>query len=374
MMVKRIASTLAAALLLSLAGCLDSRAPLRVRVDSALIASGRLSGPVSLLGAEDRLVAVFSDRETISLVVSEIPLGSGLPSSPPPARLVDKIDAAPPLSPSFGEHAAAMTPEGLSILYLDREKEDRTVLKLASQAADTRGWRLDILEPAGNPVALFARPGGGLDCIWASPQSMVLLPAKGPVRNLQDDFQFSGIGSSFARGDLYGFTVFDETSQRLLWYRLSGGTAASGWVDGAGPVQAISLRPGVRNAGLLAVASYDPARRRIILREQNSNDGFTGTTVTICDGTRMLFLSPWGRGYLFLYDERRALGGGREASELSLLAMAGPRYHKKVLSSGGEPLSSMAALLRGDVLEVLVLRGDELRLLRVALPSSAAIP
>jgi hypothetical protein len=34
----------------------------------------------------------------------------------------------------------------------------------------------------------------------------------------------------------------------------------------------------------------------------------------------------------------------------------------------------MAALLRGDVLEVLVLRGDELRLLRVALPSSAAIP
>lgn len=372
MMVKRTLPLFIPALTLFLAGCPVSRAPLRARVETTLLATGRLSGPVSLLESGDSLVAVFSDRDTTSLAVTEVPLGPELPRVLPPPQLVDRIDVAPPLTPDFGDHAAAAGPGGLSILYLDREKDDRHILKLITRPPGASQWRLEVVEPSGRPVALLPRPDGALDTLWAPPQSLLYRPARGAPQGLLDGFQLGGRASPLLGAEERGFTAFDEASQELVWCRIRGETVVSGRVGGVGHIHAATLRPGPAGADRLAIVSYDPARRRIFLHEENEAADFARTTVTICDGTRMLFLAPWGRGYIFLFDERRALGGGREAAELSMLAPVGARYRKQVLASGKSAFDGVAAVLRGDTLHVLALQDDRLSLLGVTLTAGTA--
>ncbi len=108
----------------------------------------------------------------------------------------------------------------------------------------------------------------------------------------------------------------------------------------------------------------------MFLDEQQESGSWQRTTVTVCDGTTWVFLAPWGTGYLFLYDEVRPMGGGRTLRELSLLAPDGPRYRRKVVSSGEEPLGGAAAIAGDGVLTVAVLRGS-LAVLRIAPPPPA---
>ncbi len=377
MQVKAIASILAVTLL-ALAGCPASRVPLRARVESAVIAAGRPVGPVSLQAGGGSLFAVFSDWETTSLALCEVPIGPRLPLSIPSPRLIDKVDVAPPLSPAFGEHACAASSGSLAILYLDREREDKSVLKLAtralgassavraSNAAGAEQWRLDILEPAGHPLALLFEPDGRTACFWAA-GSLFYRDASGAQRILQDALEPGSRTLGFAAGDTRGFTVFDEPAQQLVWYRLTGGVLAHGVVGGAGPVHAPSMSIDETGAARLAVASYDPSKRRIYLfRETVETGRFSRATVTMADGTRSLFCAPWNKGFLFLYDETRPLGGGRSACDLSLLAPVGTRYQKIVLSTGSAPLLGLSAVLLDGALYVLALR-QELSLLRVEL-------
>src|SRR5271169_639692 len=86
---------------------------------------------VSLAAAGTNLVAAFSERETTTLKFMRLPLGPHLPSEAPAAAIVDKIDVSPPLSPIFGAHVLSMHGDTVNILYLDRESEDRSILKLA---------------------------------------------------------------------------------------------------------------------------------------------------------------------------------------------------------------------------------------------------
>jgi hypothetical protein len=371
MQVKAIASILAVALL-ALAGCPASRAPLRARVESAVIAAGRPVGPVSLLASGGSLFAVFSDWETTSLAVCEVPIGPRLPPSIASPRLIDKVDVAPPLSPSFGEHACAASSGSLAVLYLDRERDDKSVLKLATRPVGASGaegalqWRLDILEPAGLPLALLAEPDGGMASFWAA-GSLYFRDASGAQGILQDALQPGSRALGFAAGDTRGFTVFAETARQLVWYRWSGGELAHGVVAEAGPVHAPTMSVDEAGVVRLAVASYDSSKRRIYLfRETDETGSFSRITVTMADGTRSLFCAPWHGGFLFLYDETRPLGGGRSACDLSLLAPAGARYQKLVLSTGSAPLQGLSAVLFDGALYVLALRQD-LALLRVEL-------
>jgi hypothetical protein len=372
MQVKAIAPILAVALL-ALAGCPANRAPLRARVESAVIAAGSPAGPVSLLASGSSLFAVFSDWETTSLALCEVPVGPRLPPSIGSPRLIDKVDVAPPLSPSFGEHASAASGGALAVLYLDREREDKSVLKLATRAAgattnaaSAAQWRLEILEPAGRPLALLVEPDGRMACFWAA-GSLLFRDASGAQGILQDALQPGGRSLSFAAGDTRGFTVFDEFTRQLMWYRWTGGELARGALSEAGPVNAPAMSVDEAGEARLAVASYDPAKRRIYLfRETDETGSFTRTTVTMADGTRSLFCAPWNGGFLFLYDETRPLGGGKSACDLSLLAQVGARYQKVVLSTGSAPLLDLSAVLLDGALYVLALRQD-LALLRVEL-------
>jgi hypothetical protein len=313
--------------------------------------------------------ALFSDRETTSLALCPVP-GWPVPDPPPAPRLLDKIDAAPPLWPRFGEHAAAASDGTVSVLYLDREREDRTVLKLATGRPAGAEWRLDVLEPLGLPVAVVVLDSGRFAPVWADDSSLLYRPAAGPDQVLRQGFRLEGRGCPIDGGR--GFTVYDGGSGRLLWFRFTGSGIEAGEVDGPGPVHASVLVPGREPAETrLAVASWDPETRKVLLYEQQAGGGFARTTVTICEGTSALFLEPWGRGWLFLYDEVRTLGGGRTLSEVSVLAPDGPRYRRRAVSSGDGPVEGLSAALRGDALEVAVLRG-ELSILRVTPPPPGA--
>ena len=358
--------------LFALAGCPAGRAALHLRVESVAIPAGRPSGPVSLLARGGFLVAVFSDREATSLAVCEVPVGPHLPSSVPAPHLVDKVDVSPPPSPWFGEHACAASGGSVSILYLDREREDKSVLKLATRTADAVGtvgaaqWRLDILEPAGRPVALLALPDGRLASLW-TPGPLLLRAGSASPETLLDVFQPGSRALEFAAGDTRGFTVFDEASRQLLWYSWTAGTLSRGVVADAGAVQAPTLDLSETGAPRLAVASYDSSQRRIYLFQQTQDPRhFTRVTATMALGTTALFCAPWAGGHLFLYDETRPLGGGRAASDLSLIAPDGARYRKQVVSTGSAPLLSVSAVLVDGVLYILALRQD-LTLMRVEL-------
>lgn len=383
MQVKAIAPILAVTLL-GLAGCPVGHTPLRARVESTVIGAGRPVGPVSLLPSGGSLYALFSDWETTSLALCEVPIGPGLPSSIPSPHLIDKVDIAPPLSSWFGEHACAAGEGSLAVLYLDREREDKSVLKLATRTVGPAGaegaagptgpagpagpveWKLDILEPAGHPLAVLARPDGRRDCVWAS-GSLYIRDASGTQSVLREELQPGSKALGFGAGDTRGFTVFDETTRQLLWYRWTAGEISSGVVADAGPVHAPAVSLDQTGAERLAVASYDPSKRRIYLFRETSRPGeMSRVTVTMTDGTRSLFCAPWKAGFLFLYDETRPLGGGKSACDLSLLAPVGTRYQKLVLSSGSAPLAGLAAVVLDGALYVLALRQD-LTLLRVEL-------
>jgi len=371
MLVKAIVPFLAVSLF-ALSGCPAGRAPLRARVDSLVIAAGRPAGPVSLLRSGGLLFAVFSDSETTSLAVSEIPIGPTLAPTVAPPRLIDKIDTAPPASPWSGEHACAASGGSVSILYLDREREDKSVLKLATRTAGAVAavgavqWRLDILEPAGRPVALLVLPDGRLASLWA-PGPLLLRAGSASPETLLEVFQPGSRALEFTAGDTRGFTVFDEASRQLLWYSWTAGAPSRGVVADAGAVQAPTLDLSETGAPRLAVASYDSSRRRIYLFQQTQDpQRFTRVTVTMALGTTALFCAPWAGGHLFLYDETRPLGRGKAASELSLLEPDGARYRKQVLSTGSAPLLSVSAVLVDRVLYILALRQD-LALMRVEL-------
>lgn len=367
-MVKTICLTLFSLLVLCLEACSPAHVQLAARVESAAVAEGRLSGPLSLLDTGGGLLAVFADRETSSLAVIE--LGPGLPAGLAAPKLLDRIDTEPPLSAAFGEHAAAVTSRGLALLYRDRQSESKTLLKLALRVPGRPEWRLALREPSGSPLAVLAREDGGVDCAWAAPLGLYLGLGSAQPEAFQPGFQPVGRASTAAA--LRAFSAFDGSTRKLWWFRLAAAAPQAGWIEGPGPVHAAAERAGEAHRGLLAIASFDAASRRVALWEEQQGGRFSRTTVTVCEGTRELFLAPWGHGYLIVYDERVSLGAGREVSQVSLLAPSGPRYRKKILSRGEQPVAGMACLQRGSELEVLTLRGEQLALLRVVLPPAGA--
>jgi hypothetical protein len=96
--------------------------------------------------------------------------------------------------------------------------------------------------------------------------------------------------------------------------------------------------------------------------------------VTVCDGTDTVALLPGQSDstFLIVFDEVRAVGGGRFVSQVSLIAPGsllgarGSRYRKAVLWSGDARIDGFAAARTPDALYVLVSQGS-VKLLRIPL-------
>jgi hypothetical protein len=317
---------------------------------------------LSLGVSGSELCAVFPDAESTTLKLVRIPLGPHLPATAPPSVVIDKIDFAPPLSPTFGAHVLSVSDTAISVLYLARQGEDKSVLKLATKADDGQSWTLDIVEPTGDPVALLPGDKGGLSLFWASGALMTRgYPDSLPALSLVSGFQ------SLARASVFGptgFTAFDGATRQLLRISRSGSSYSSRVIAGGAAVQSSALLPD----GRLAVLCWDAAARRLLLIEEQQGDApLSRTTVTLCDETTNVALVPTRDGYLFLFDESRRGGVGGPRHVLSLISRQGLRYRKTVLLEGVERIDGFSAVKTDDALYVMAVQGS-VTLLRVAIP------
>ncbi|HEY9594094.1 MAG TPA: hypothetical protein VHE79_06440, partial [Spirochaetia bacterium] len=151
---------LCAAACLAIVGCSAMRQVVTIRPESLTLVRGPLGPAASLADMGDSLVSVYSNPATTTLDAVVVPVGSHLPEEAPAPSVIDKIDSAPPLAAGFGQHVLAVEDDVVSVLYQDRRSETKTVLKVASRGPSDTQWRLDVLEPPGDPVALLHGPRG----------------------------------------------------------------------------------------------------------------------------------------------------------------------------------------------------------------------
>jgi hypothetical protein len=365
----RSLSILAILAALTLSGCSARGAFAHVTPESIVVSRGLAAPFLSLAELSGTLYAVYADRATTTLDLIEIPSGPHLPSTASAPEVIDKVDVVAPLSPAFGEHVLSVGGGAAAVLYLDRETDVKNVLKLATRPLGQQQWELEILEPAGDPLALAAGEAGGFDAAWCSgllsyrPVGHGGTPGAPPL-----PFQVLGHPSPDGAG---GFTAFDSLTASLLYVRWTGTGFSTQFIDGGTPVQA-SLRS---TAGRLKVVTWDSKTRRIRLHQEGTPGGkLSSATVTLCDGTKQLALLPGNSEstVLVVFDETHSVGAGKTASQVSLIAPGsllggwGNRYRKAVVTSGDSPIEGFAAARTPDALYLLVSQGD-LRLFRLPL-------
>jgi len=353
----------------ALCGCSARGRLVGVHPESLQLSPGATGAALSLSADSNALYAVFADRATAGLDMITLPVGPHLPGTAPPPELIDKVDTAAPLSPSFGEHVMASGGGRVAVLYLDRKADPHGVLKLASRAPSATQWDLDVLEPAGDPLALLPDGSGGFGAAWASGllyyrSQSGRMPAPDPPISLQLEGRPGPDGQA-------GFTAYDRLASVLLWLGWNGTGFTATPVPDGGTVSASLRVP----SGRLAVVSYSPRERRLLLHQESPGaTAFSSQTVTVCDGTTGVALlpGPSDSSFVFVYDEARTVSAGRTTYQLSVIAPGsvlgalGSRYRKAVLSEGDLRIDGFAAARTADALYVLLSQGN-LRILRIPL-------
>jgi len=352
-----------------LPGCSSRGRLVGVHPESLQLSAGATGGTLSLAADGGTLYAVFADRATAGLDLLTIPAGAHLPASAPEPELIDKVDISPPLSASFGEHVLATGGGRLAVLYLDRKSDSQSVLKLASRAPGAAQWDLDVLEPTGVPLALVPDGTGAFAAAWSS-GLLSYRSGRGQVQAVVPPLPLQPDGRPGSDGQ-GGFTTYDKLASVLLWLRWNGTGFSAQPVPRGGTVSAALRSPG----GRLAVTSYNPRERRLLLYQEPA-DGttFSAQTVTVCDGTTGVAVLPGSSdtSFVFVYDETRTIAAGRTAYQLSviapgpLLGALGGRYRKAVLAEGDQRIDGFAAARTADALYVLLSQGG-LRILRIPL-------
>jgi len=360
---------LALAVVAALSGCSARGRLVSVHPESLQLSGGATGTALSITADSSALYAVYADRATAGLDMITLPIGPHLPATAPAPELIDKVDTAAPLSPAFGEHVMASGGGRIAVLYLDRKADPHGVLKLASRATGATQWDLDVLEPAGDPLALLPDGSGGFGAAWTSGLLYYRsqggrMPAPDPPIPLQLEGRPGPDGQD-------GFTAYDRLASVLLWLGWNGTGFSATPVPDGGTVSASLRSP----RGRLAVASYSPRERRLLLHQQSPGaSAFSSQTVTVCDGTTGVALlpGPSDSSFVFVYDEARTISAGRTAYQLSVIApgsalgVLGSRYRKAVLAQGDLRIDAFAAARTADALYVLLSQGS-LRILRIPL-------
>jgi hypothetical protein len=126
-----VAAALAAACAAALSGCAVRGPFVTLTVESVELSQGPAAPFLSLAVASGELYAVFADRATTTLDLVTVPEGPHLPPASLPPEIIDKVDVVAPLFPAFGEHVLSVEDGTVAVLYLDRETDQKNVLKLA---------------------------------------------------------------------------------------------------------------------------------------------------------------------------------------------------------------------------------------------------
>jgi hypothetical protein len=355
----------ALAALLLLQGCAAGRTVnLHPQV---LTLSAEAGGSVSVVPVGSSLVTVFSRRPSATLETASVDAAGPLPASAPVPSVIDIVDVVPPLPGDLGDHVLISRSGTATLLYRDRLRTDQQALKVATRSPGEDGWTVDVIDPPGDPLGAITADLGKRDLFWANGSLLWRrLPGTSPTAILLPSFVSSGRPVDLADR---GFAARNERDG--LVYVISG-SAGSYSARSVGPASAV-FGAALRTDGRAAIATWDRATRRLVLREETAPGGpLKESIVTLSDGTTSVSVLVTGAGdLLFVFDEavRRS---GRTIHDVSLLAPAavmgvpGRGYRKAVLIETSSPVISVAAATAAGSLDVVV-QSDAVRLVRAPL-------
>ena len=358
----RVKTIYSGILILCLFNCRGYDAAGKLPIRALELPARRPSGPLSLFTAGDGLAAVFTEAESASLEILEIPLGRFEDGKAPIAVFADKIADGPTPLPDFGAYASGKIDGVLHLLYLDRKRENSPILKWLTHA-ENGPWMADVLETQSSswPIAVVGDGSGNAILFWISGTALFARLQAGGVREIMSGISPGSSGSVSGTG----FSYFDPVSGDSRFFSLRGESVDSIVMGDAGPIQCAGRTPN----GLPAVMTYAAAEKRIFLLEQTGDAGqIKKTTVALAEETRSLFFTGYRGGYAFLYDGIGKAAEGSLGYFLSLLLPVGRRYEKFTVMESEMPITAFAAVIEDSVLYVLALQ-KSLKLFEVSLPN-----
>ncbi len=319
----------------------------------------------SLAVTGGRVYVVFADLATTSLELFELPAATALPSTAPPPSFVDRIDVAPPLAATFGAHAVGVAPSGaVELLYVDRERDEQTLLKRVTRPAGSSDWLLALEAPVGLPLAVVPLGRSVFASFWEARGTLLARLGSAPLVVRQ---AFALVGRTVSlpadAASPPAFLASDRASGSLLVVSPPSGQPMVRKVTASADAYAAVRTP----QGGLAVATWDRERKRIMLEETQGSASPRETVVAPSDGVSSLALAASPAGWVFVFDEVVPAPLGRWTHGLSMLVPGRPRYRKLVLSRGLDPVRLFRTCEVDGWLYVLEIR-DKARLLRTRIP------
>jgi hypothetical protein len=334
------------------------------------VAPGAASvSPVEGSTATGLLQVLYPDVESLSLHLRELPLPAGAGEGK--TWYLDRISYTPELDVRFGDSALLWLSGECHIFYTDRETGDRYLLKWVHRRAAEDAFWADVLPYEGRLLGAWVPDGKTIELLLLQQQGLVLQPVGNgsPAREVLRPFE-PGSDICYLEGPAFqGFTAYDSLSRRLYLFRRDGGAVVAEALYPHGEVH-FSCLAGEEQLILV----YDSARSTLLQLQRRATDTrFEVVPVTLCEGTRSVYLGTWNGQSFYLFDEREISPRETAHFQLSLLfpssggvasTASGPelegsqagnpiRYEKITLLESPEPFQRFRALQSGDSLYVL---------------------
>ncbi len=352
----RVKTTFAIFLSLSFAAC-GTGAGGGLEIRQLDVRAGRPAGYGSLYALDTGLVAAFSDAESASLSIAEVPFSRFSVPAPVEASFSDVVAKGAFGTSGFGVHAGAVVQGLFNVLYLDRRRDESAILKWLVRGRDG-GWTAEVMEKGASlwPLAVLEDNDGNAVPFWISGSSIV---AHFPGAESATILAGASPGG-YASAGRKGFSYYDPSRRALKYYALSGQTLQEVEIEDGGPVHCA----GRTREGFPAVLTYSPHKKRLFLFERAANDGPMGkTTVVSAEDAHSVFFTPREEGYVFSYD-----AAGKDGYSLHLLFQRGRRYERFIVAESAVPIQGFSAVLHGNAFYALVMGGG-LKLVEARLPN-----
>jgi hypothetical protein len=374
-------------LCLLLASCSRNRSGVVPAIRDIAITEDQTSPNFSLQQIDKNLLLVYPDLSSLSLNLVTVLLEGQQPDRLDlgETSYLDRISDTPEVEADFGLHLFFTGFAQQQILYVDREEEDRKVLKWLTKKSPEQSWWIDALPDLGRPIAGWDTEGKDLELFFLQERSLNLyrLSEEHDPQLIDGPIRFDGplvpVGkvSTIHDGGFRAFTVYDSQSRRL--YLVSRQGDGIRW-EAIYPYGETHCSRVVDSRLLILV--YEPPGSALTLLERPPKDrelaqegAFTAVPVTLCKGTTSVFLAVYRERLYYLFNERSSEGTGAEGFSLSILypyrTSKGWRYEKVRLVEGEAPIRAFRVHQIDDRLYIAYLR-DSLRLLTFSLADLTA--
>lgn len=331
------------------------------------MADAPLGNNFSLLESHNKLHLLFSDYKTLSLRL--FILNDNNPEETleiEESLFLDRVSFSPEIDSLFGNHVYLIKDNQQHLFYLDQESEDRRILKWITRAIPEKKWYINAYPFSGKIISavidekidVFFHEGGVL-------YHLPCTPAENSVRNILSTASLGSEASLIQQGSFKGFTIFDGDINKLQLITPCGnGYKAEPLID-SGEIHYSTID----NHQRLQILTFSRESDELTLhRQAPDSDSFESIPVTLCRGTRSVFLFNINGRDIFLFNESGKNRNQEHFYRLVMLFSQESKYTKEILLQDTIPISGFKALLIGNKLYIALLH-ESLDMLVVDLKS-----